>query len=95
MVDETPAAAVVESDGTPLRLTVVGERPQPFTIAGWGVPDIHRAVASLVAAGVTFTRYDELNQDDQGIWTSPGGDLVAWFVDPDGNTLPLTEDRRT
>ena len=49
MVDENPAAVVVESAGTTLRLTVVGElRPQPFTIAGWGVPDIHRAVASLV-----------------------------------------------
>ncbi|HEV3280729.1 MAG TPA: VOC family protein [Acidimicrobiales bacterium] len=96
VLDENPAAVAVESAGTTLRLTAVGElQPQPFTIAGWEVPDVHEAVASLTDAGVTFTLYDELDQDDQGIWTSPGGDLVAWFMDPDGNTLSLTEGVRT
>ncbi len=40
-----------------------------------------------------FERFDAMDQDEQGIWTSPGGDLVAWFKDPDGNTLSITQPR--
>ena len=42
------------------------------------------------AKGVRFTRYDGMGQDEAGIWTTPSGDRVAWFTDPDGNTLSLT-----
>ena len=31
------------------------------------------------------------DQDDDGVWTTPGGDKVAWFADPDGNVLSLTQ----
>ena len=91
VVDESPFALVVDADGTTLRITPVPDlQPQPFTIAGWVVPDIDATVAALSARGVTFTRYDGMKQRANGVWASPGGDLVAWFVDPDGNTLSVT-----
>ncbi len=77
--------------GTVVRLTQVDDlQPRPFTIAGWVVPDIGATVDALVGRGVTFTRYEGMEQDARGIWTTPGGDRVAWFEDPDGNTLSLT-----
>ena len=50
--------------------------------------DIGETVARLEAVGVTFARYDGM---DQGVWTTPSGDRIAWFTDPDGNVLSLTE----
>jgi len=94
VVEETPYALVLEANGTMLRLTCVSDLTvQPFTIAGWSVPDITATVRSLAGRGVAFRRYDGMVQDDLGIWTAPSGDLVAWFGDPDDNTLSLTEFR--
>jgi catechol 2,3-dioxygenase-like lactoylglutathione lyase family enzyme len=91
VLEESPFDLVVEAMGTMLRLTKVEDlRIQPFTIAGWQVPDIRAAIDSLAGAGVIFTRYEGMVQDDRGVWTTPGGDEVAWFTDPDGNTLSLT-----
>lgn len=90
--EESPFAVVLQHGPTVIRLTEVAElRPQPFTIAGWEVPDIGAVIDSLRSSDVTFRRYDGMDQDDRGIWTTPGGDQVAWFLDPDGNTLSLTE----
>ena len=92
MTEDSPFAVVLRHEGTVIRLTeVAGLRPQPFTIAGWEVHDIGAVIDSLRSSGVTFRRYDGMEQDDRGIWTTPGGDQVAWFLDPDGNTLSLTE----
>ena len=91
VLDETPFALVLDAGGTMLRVTPVPEAPAlPFTIAGWDVGDIAAVVRELAGRGVPFNRYDSLNQDELGIWTTPGGDRVAWFTDPDGNTLSLT-----
>jgi catechol 2,3-dioxygenase-like lactoylglutathione lyase family enzyme len=91
VVDETPFALVLDAGGTMLRVTPVpGLAARPFTVAGWNVPDIGAVVSALAGRGVQFARYDGLTQDDLGIWTTPGGDRVAWFTDPDGNTLSLT-----
>ncbi len=91
VVDESPFALVIDAHGTMLRLTGVPELdPQPFTIAGWQVPDITATVRELTGQGVRFSRYDSMDQDELGIWVTPGGDRVAWFTDPDGNTLSLT-----
>ena len=91
VVDDTPFALVLDAGGTMLRVTAVAEfAARPFTIAGWNVPDIGAVVRALAGQGVQFARYDGLTQDDLGIWTTPGGDQVAWFKDPDGNTLSLT-----
>ncbi len=91
VTEDTPFAVVVDANGTALRLTPVPDLTvQPFTVAGWAVPDIGAAVQALTARGVSFRLYDDLDQDALGIWTAPSGDRVAWFSDPDGNTLSLT-----
>jgi predicted enzyme related to lactoylglutathione lyase len=77
--------------GTMLRATLVGElRPQPFTVLGWSVDDIEETAKQLAAAGIESKRFDGLEQDTLGIWTSPSGARVLWFADPDGNVLSLT-----
>jgi predicted enzyme related to lactoylglutathione lyase len=65
--------------------------PAPFTIFGWQVDDIDSSVAALAAKGVPFQRYDFLEHNKAGIWTAPGGTRIAWFKDPDGNTLSLSQ----
>ena len=64
-----------------------------YTALGWEVADIGVAVKHLAARGVRFERYPWLPQDDAGIWRTPDGAGVAWFKDPDGNTLSLTQSR--
>lgn len=75
-----------------LRVTIVPElTPQGFTVFGWQVDDIVASVTELAAKGVEFTRYGFIEQDERGIWNAPGGTKVAWFKDPDGNTLSLSQ----
>lgn len=92
LVEQNVFACVFDANATMLRVTAVGALiPAPFTILGWRVNDIAASVASLVSRGVVFTRYDGMGQNDLGIWSTPGGEKVAWFTDPDGNTLSLTQ----
>ena len=92
-VSEDSFAVVFDANGNMLRLTRVQEvRPQPFTILGWQVSDIAATVKQLQTAGVIFERYgDFMQQDELGIWAAPGGAKVAWFKDPDGNTLSVSQ----
>ncbi len=90
--EEPPYALVFEANGIMLRLGMGKERPPiPGTVLGWQVPDARAAVSELEQAGVYFERYDHLKQDSQGIWTTPTGARVAWFKDPDGNILSISE----
>lgn len=83
---------VVDGGVTTLRRTPVPDlQPQPFTVAGWAVADIDAEVDALVSTGVRLNSYDGMEQDERGIWTTPGGDRVAWFCDPFSNTLSLTQ----
>jgi catechol 2,3-dioxygenase-like lactoylglutathione lyase family enzyme len=92
VAEESPFACVFDANGTMLRLTPVRKLQRVrYTVLGWGVDDITTTVAALAAAGVGFVRYRGMDVDDAGIWTSPGGDRVAWFEDPDGNLLSLTQ----
>ena len=66
--------------------------PAPFTILGWQSTNIEQDVRDMTARGVVFERYDYMGpQDELGIWTAPSGAKVAWFKDPDGNTLSISE----
>jgi catechol 2,3-dioxygenase-like lactoylglutathione lyase family enzyme len=95
LISEDGFALAFDAGGTMLRVaTVKTLQPAGYTVLGWTVPDIARAVRALVKRGVTFQRYDGMGQDDLGIWSSPGGARVAWFTDPDGNTLSLTQFER-
>ena len=64
--------------------------PAQFTIFGWEVTDIHATIADLTSKGVEFLRFGFFEQDPKGVWTAPEGAQVAWFKDPDGNTLSLS-----
>jgi catechol 2,3-dioxygenase-like lactoylglutathione lyase family enzyme len=88
----SPVACAFRVSGVLVRLIAV-ERltPHPFTALGWAVEDIDATVAGLTAGGVLFERFDGVEQDELGVWRSPGGARVAWFKDPDGNTLTLTQ----
>ena len=92
LVEDSLFALAFDAGGTMLRIQKV-ERftPHPFTALGWQVPDIGEAVAGLSANGVTFQRFSGMDQDASGVWTSPSGAKIAWFSDPDGNVLSLTE----
>jgi catechol 2,3-dioxygenase-like lactoylglutathione lyase family enzyme len=93
LTSEDDFAAVFDMNGTMLRVSTVAEHSPPaHTVLGWDVPDIVAAVRALSAAGVKFTIYEGFGQDELGIWKAPGtGDRVAWFLDPDGNNLSLTQ----
>ena len=86
-------ALVMDANGTMLRITTVGAfTPFPFTILGWQVTNIDQTVADLTAKGLNFQRYTFLDQSPSGVWTAPGNAAkVAWFTDPDGNTLSLSQ----
>lgn len=92
LISDDSFAIVFDADGTMLRIQKVrGFDPAPYTALGWNVADIDTVVEELVNRGVRFNRYEGLPQDDNGIWTAPGGARVAWFKDPDGNTLSLSQ----
>jgi hypothetical protein len=60
-------------------------------VLGWQAANIVAAARSLQENGVQFERYQGMQQDELGIWTAPGGAKVAWFKDPDGNTLSISQ----
>jgi len=86
-------AALFDLQGVTLRLTEVpGYTTQGHPVLGWEVPDMAAAVAALTGRGVTMNIYEGLGQDENGIWTAPDGACkVAFFNDPDGNGLSLTQ----
>jgi len=91
-VSDDPFAIVMDANGTMLRIARVDDfTPVPFTILGWQVGDIHRMVAEMTGRGVKFTRYPYFEQSADGVWSAPGGAQVAWFTDPDGNTLSISQ----
>ena len=87
-------AVLAEAGGVHVRISrapiVV---PQPFTVLGFDIEDMDAVVSGLSARGVTFERYPFFGdaQDARGVWSAPGGTLVAWFKDPDGNLLSLSQ----
>ena len=87
-------ALVFDTGGIMFRLTPVQEfTPHPFSVLGWEVDDISATATDLSSRGVKFEIYDFpwMNQDDQGIWAAPDGTKVAWFKDPDGNLLSISQ----
>ncbi len=92
LVEQNEYACVFDAHATMLRVTAVTEVARPgYTVLGWRVGDIGEVCAGLRAGGVAFNRHEGMDQDDNGVWTTPGGDRIAWFTDPDGNTLSITQ----
>jgi catechol 2,3-dioxygenase-like lactoylglutathione lyase family enzyme len=85
-------ALVLEANGIMVRAAKMKEfTPAQFTILGWQVSDINQVVRELAARGVHFEIFGFFKQDELGIWTAPTGDKVAWFKDPDGNILSVSQ----
>jgi catechol 2,3-dioxygenase-like lactoylglutathione lyase family enzyme len=93
VVAEDNFAVVLDVGGTPVRVVKVGEEfhVQPFTVFGWRVADLDAEIAALAGRGVGFLRVDGMEQDAAGAWRAPSGTRIAWFQDPDGNTLSLND----
>ena len=91
-VSEDPFATEIEANGTRIRIVTAPDfTPLPMTLLGWRVADITATAQELTAKGIVFERYGWFEQDAHGIWTAPGGTRVAWFRDPDGNTLSISQ----
>jgi catechol 2,3-dioxygenase-like lactoylglutathione lyase family enzyme len=91
-VNDDGFALVFDAHGQMLRVAKMQSiTPAQYTVLGWEVKDISAAVSELSASGVRFEHYEFLKPDAQGIVTFPGGDQVAWFKDPDGNVLSLSQ----
>lgn len=89
---QSPIALTFDCRGTTLRVVLV-EKPvvAPYTVLGFTVSDMAATIADLAARGIDFERVDGVQQDELGVWHAPGGTLVAWFKDPDGSMLSLTQ----
>jgi catechol 2,3-dioxygenase-like lactoylglutathione lyase family enzyme len=91
-ISEDPFALVMRAGETIIRLAKVKDfTPPPFTVLGWEVPNIEEVVAWLQKRGVAFEKYPWVADKERGIWTAPTGDKVAWFKDPDGNVLSVSQ----
>lgn len=90
---EDSYALVFDMFGCELRISKVDIfTPHPFTVLDWQVSDIGPMLSKLIDKGVMAKRYDFMEQDEDGIWTVPGdGTRIAWFDDPDGNILSVSQ----
>lgn len=85
-------AMVLDANGIMIRVAKAPDfKPAQFTILGWQVSGIEKVVKEMQAKGVHFEIFGFFKQDELGIWTAPTGDKVAWFKDPDGNILSVSE----
>jgi catechol 2,3-dioxygenase-like lactoylglutathione lyase family enzyme len=92
LVSDDAFALVFNANGTTIRIQKVDAfQPQAFTALGFRVDDIQAVVAALGEKDVACERFPGMDQNAQGIWAAPSGARVAWFKDPDGNVLSLTE----
>ena len=91
-VENDDFALVVRSGANLIRLVhAQSVEPRPFAVLGWQTDALEERVQELIGRGVAFLRYGWFQQDALGIWTAPGGAKVAWFNDPDGNVLSLSQ----
>ncbi|MBX3628107.1 MAG: VOC family protein [Rhizobacter sp.] len=92
LLESSPFALVFKAGATTIRVQKVQDVVvSGYTALGWQVTNIARTVEELAGRGVKFQRYAGMNQNEAGIWRTPDGSQVAWFKDPDGNTLSITE----
>lgn len=95
LLEDSHFALVFDDGGQMLRVQKVAQvEPAPNTVHGWEVTDIAAEITALSRQGVQFARYEALEQDEQGVWTSPDGHRIAWFRDPSNNNLSLTQFRQ-
>jgi catechol 2,3-dioxygenase-like lactoylglutathione lyase family enzyme len=85
-------ALIFDMDGVMLRISSLPDfMPAQHTVLGWRSKDIAAEVDSLTAKGIVLNRYPSMGQDERGVCTFPNGDKVAWFCDPSGNVLSISQ----
>lgn len=90
-------ALVFDANGTMLRVVKARSfTPGIGTVLGWQVDDIYAAIRELIKRGVRFEQYNLpfMPQDELGVWKASDADRVAWFKDPDGNVLSVSQHGR-
>ncbi|HYM08074.1 MAG TPA: VOC family protein [Terriglobales bacterium] len=91
-VSDDPFALVMQAGESSIRIAKAKDfTPAPYTVMGWEVSDVEAVVKWLTQRGVAFEKYPFVQDRELGIWTTPGGDKVAWFKDPDGNVLSVSQ----
>ncbi len=91
-VSDDQFALVVKAGETMIRIAKAPNfTPAAYTVMGWEVQDIEKIVNWLTARGVVFEKYPFIQDQELGIWSTPDGSKVAWFKDPDGNVLSVSE----
>jgi catechol 2,3-dioxygenase-like lactoylglutathione lyase family enzyme len=91
-VGDDQFALVMKAGETTIRIAKGAKfTPAGYTVLGWEVKDIVAVVGWLAKRGVTFEKYPFVQDQERGIWTAPNGDKVAWFKDPDGNILSVSQ----
>jgi len=91
-ISDDPFALVMDSNGVTVRLAKTPSfTPAGFTVMGWEVTGIEKTMAAMEKNGVRFERFPGLTQDAHGVWSAPSGARVAWFKDPDGNLLSVSQ----
>jgi len=91
-VSEDGYALVLNANGNMLRVIKAGDfKPVHYTVLGWEVKNIESVVAGLKSAGVSFEQYPFIQNKESSVWNAPNGDKIAWFKDPDGNVLSISE----
>jgi catechol 2,3-dioxygenase-like lactoylglutathione lyase family enzyme len=91
-ISDDPFALVVRAGETMIRIAKTQDFvPAPYTVLGWEVRDIKAVVRWLQKRGVAFEKYPFVQDHELGIWTAPNGNKVAWFKDPDGNVLSVSQ----
>ena len=92
LLEHSPYALVFSDGENMLRVQIVTELcPVLHTVHGWQVTNIEREIKELASKGVEFLTFKQLGQNTLGVWKSPDGHKIAWFKDPSGNILSLTE----
>lgn len=91
-VSDDPFALVMRAGETMLRIAKVQDfTPPPFTVLGWEVSNVEEVVNWLKERGVVLEKYPWIPDKETGIWAAPSGDKIAWFKDPDGNVLSISQ----
>jgi catechol 2,3-dioxygenase-like lactoylglutathione lyase family enzyme len=95
-VSDDQFALVMRAGGSTLRIAKAPDfSPAPYTVLGWEVQNIEAVVSWLKERGVTFETYPFVQDRELQIWTAPSGDKVAWFKDPDGNVLSVSQHKES
>ena len=95
-VSEDPFAMVMRAGDSTIRVAKGAKDfiPAAYTILGWEVQNIEEVARWLKERGVVFEKYPIAQDQELGVWTTPGGDKIAWFKDPDGNVLSISQHQK-